>query len=421
MIYDLIIIGAGAAGLFAGASLPCPVNGLILEKKSAPGRKLLMSGAGQCNLTHGGSIKDFIARYGTNGAKIRSVLYQFSNQSVIKFFEEHGTPLFEREDGKVFPKSLRAQDILQVLTNCCNNNGLQIQYDSEVLQIKPENMQAEVAATYLIQCSQRSYRTKKLIISTGGCSYPVTGSDGRIFPCLEELGLHIEPLSPALVPIRVRQFPYKELSGISFQNAEAVIFQEVTQSKKAALNKDALLLTHAGFSGPAVLNLSRYAHAGDKIQFDYHPEKSAEDMIKELAGEMNGNKKQLITVLYEYFNNQQPSSSAEIPKRFLETICLRAGADASEKASRLSQSSLKAIINLVKRDTYIIEALGGFETAMVTKGGVSLEEVNLKTMEAKKLPNLYFAGEVLDIDGDTGGYNLQFAFSSGSLAAKQIL
>jgi predicted Rossmann fold flavoprotein len=380
-----------------------------------------MSGAGQCNLTHGGGIKDFIGRYGDNGTKIRSVLYQFSNQSVMKFFEEHGIPLLEREDGKVFPRSLKAQDILQVLTDCCKNNGLQFQYDSEIIQIKQENTSAEASATYLIQSNQRSYRTRKLIISTGGCSYPVTGSDGKIFSLLESLGYRIEPLSPALVPVRVRQFPYKELSGISFQHAEVMISSEGMPSKKAALNKDALLLTHTGFSGPAVLNLSRYAHAGDSIQFDYYPEKSAKDLIKELTAETNGNKKQLITVLYEYFNNQQTSSYAEIPKRFLETICFRAGADTSEKASRVSPSSLKAVVDLIKGDTYIIEALGGYETAMVTRGGVSLEEVNLKTMEAKKLPKLYFAGEVLDIDGDTGGYNLQFAFSSGSLAAKQIV
>lgn len=225
MIYDLIIIGAGAAGLFAGASLPSPVNGLILDQKSAPGRKLLMSGAGQCNLTHGGSIKEFIAHYGKNGSQIRSMLYRFNNQSVMDFFEKHGLPLFEREDGKIFPKSLQAQDVLDVLVRGCTQNGLKFLFSMPTDKISvhwpaiTENDAESQDPThsspvYTIHSGSISYQTRNLILASGGCSYPVTGSDGSIFAVLEELGIEVSPLAPSLVPIYVEQYPYSNLSTL---------------------------------------------------------------------------------------------------------------------------------------------------------------------------------------------------------------
>jgi len=406
MIYDLIIIGAGAAGLFAGASLPSPLTGLIIDKKALPGRKLLLTGSGQCNLTHGGSIKDFIPHYGKNGSAIRSILYHFNNRSVIDFFERKGIPLFEREDEKVFPKSLKAQDVLNVLVESCIENGLQFHYSSAVEQITYHGI-------YTVQCSDRSYEAKRLIIATGGCSYPATGSDGSFFSVLKEMGIEISALSPALVPVFVTQYPYQSLAGISFQRAWVTI--------NSSQNQDALLLTHTGFSGPAVLNLSRYAHPGDRIAINYYPVKLEETINKELYQAMMGNSRQFLTVLYEYFNGDLEGSPAEIPKRFLEVICRRAGIDASVKASRISPSQLKSIVRLLVHDDYQIQRLGGFESAMVTSGGVALSEINTKTMESKKYPKLFFAGEVLDVDGDTGGYNLQFAFSSGLLAARNAV
>ncbi len=417
MIYDLIIVGAGAAGLFAGASLPYPVNGLILEKKSAPGRKLLMSGAGQCNLTHGGSIKDFINHYGKNGSRIRSVLYRFNNLSVIDFFESKGLPLFNRDDDKVFPKSLKAQDVLNILVESCRKNGLQFLYSTLVDRLSRNESPVKdldpSTVLYTVHCNGRSYTARKLIIATGGCSYPTTGSDGSIFPVLEELGISVGPLAPALVPVYVAQYPYQELSGISFQSAEVTI--------KSLKNKDALLLTHTCFSGPAVLNLSRYGQPGDPLVLNFYPLKSEETIRQELSQAIIGNSKQLLTVLYEYFNQGSKESPSEIPKRFLEVTCMRAGIDGAVKASKTTPVHLKSIIRLIVHDEYQIQKLGGFESAMVTTGGVALSEICIKTMEAINYPNLFFAGEVLDIDGDTGGYNLQFAFSSGYLAAHSAL
>ena len=405
MIYDLIIIGAGAAGLFAGASLPFPVNGLILEKKASPGKKLLMTGSGQCNLTHSGSIKNFIDHYGKNGPLIRSVLYQFNNLSVIDFFETNGVPTFVREDEKIFPKSLKAQDILDVLTKRCKSNGLHFIYSSPVDRI---SLSGSDSGIYSIQCGKKSYETRKLIIATGGCSYPSSGSDGSFFNVLKVLGYEIVPSAPALVPIFAEEYPYHNLAGISFPDAAV---------STGTINvRDALLLTHNCFSGPAILTLSRDTRPGDLINVNYCPDKAEEATYRALYRCMTGNSKQLLTVLQEYFKE----SSGELPKRFLETICMRAGADASEKASRITPMRLKSILRLIFRDEYRVKNIGGYESAMVTAGGIALSEISTKTMESKRHPNLWFAGEVLDIDGDTGGYNLQFAFSSGYLAARSL-
>ena len=324
----------------------------------------------------------------------------------MDYFERKGIPLFEREDEKVFPKSLKAQDVLNALVESCLANGLQFRYSSAVEQITFNGI-------YTVKCGDRVYEAKKLIIATGGCSYPSTGSDGSFFSVLEAMGIKINALAPALVPVFVDQYPYQNLAGISFQNAEVTI--------NSSTKRDALLFTHTCFSGPAVLNLSRYAKPGDTIIINYYPVKLEETINKELYQAMTGNSRQLLTVLYEYFNLDLEGSPAEIPKRFLEVICRRVGIDAAVKASRISPSQLKSFVRLILHDDYRIQKLGGFESAMVTAGGVSLSEINTKTMESKKYPKLCFAGEVLDVDGDTGGYNLQFAFSSGCLAARNAI
>ena len=437
MIYDVIIIGAGAAGLFAGASMPAPVRGLIIEKNSSPGKKLLMSGAGQCNLTHGGNIKNFISHYGGNGHHIRSILYRFNNQNLIDFFQSKNIPLFEREDGKIFPKSLQSHEVLNCLVGSCIHNGLKFIYSSPVTGISLENIKEEVSTSiYSVYCGKNLYQTRKLIVATGGCSYPASGSDGNLFNILGNMGIRINPTKPALVPIHVYDYPFRNLSGISFPKASISIYRKPyknllnakipeiqivdcdNSTMKIAENKDALLLTHTFFSGPVILNISRYASVEDLISINYYPLKSKEQIFKELSKLIVGNKKQLITILYEYFNTDLSKSPVDIPKRFLEVICLRCNADPAQKSSQVSFQILKSITNLMASDTYCIQGLGGYNIAMVTSGGVILDDVDNKTLESKKYPNLYFAGEVLDIDGDTGGYNLQFAFSSGNLVAQ---
>lgn len=387
MKYKQILIGGGAAGLYFAAN--CAAGpGLILEKNKAPGQKLLLSGSGQCNLTHGGSIKDFIGHYGSNGSRIRSALYRANNLLLMNFFAERGLQLTERPDGKVFPASMKANHVLQLLLKLSRQKGWKLVTDCPVT-----DLEVQEDGTFLIN---KRYEAEQVIVAAGGCSYPFTGSDGSIFPILEKLGLHILTPEPALVPLTVQKYPYSSLSGISFRDA-------LVQIDKHKLKGD-LLLTHNSFSGPAVLNLSRYAKPGSTLKIRYIFEET-------LTPAPPGENRQAAT----FFADQ-----TKLPKRFIAAILQRAGIDPSVKASSLTGKQQKKLTALLTRDTFSVSGTSGFGSAMATRGGVSLEEVNLKTFESKKYPGLYIIGETLDIDGDTGGYNLQFAFSSAYCAARNL-
>lgn len=381
--YERVIIGAGAAGLYFAASCPGK-KGLILEKGSAAGTKLLLSGSGQCNLTHSGSIKDFIRHYGENGKRIRTALYQASNLRVKSFFEDRGMDLTERPDGKVFPASMKAADVLDLLLRESRKNGWDIK-----TRCPAASLSFQEDGRFLIN---GCVKTRQVIIACGGCSVPASGSDGSIFPLLEHMDLKIVPPRPSLVPVTVQEYPYSSLSGISFQNAGVRIGEH-------RLTGD-LLLTHNSFSGPAVLNLSRYALPGVSLSIEYVPEANIHP---------EGDRRQCASFLSETFH---------LPRRFAETLLRRAAIDPEKKAAVLSKKEKNRLSQLLTSDTFSISGTSGFNAAMATCGGVCLDEVNLKTFESKRYPGLYMIGETLDIDGDTGGYNLQFAFSSALLAAK---
>lgn len=333
MKYDAIIIGAGAAGLFCAANAKIE-NGLILDKATAPGRKLLMSGAGQCNLTHGGSIKDFIDHYGEHGRKVRSPLYKASNLKMMEFFEVHDLPLMEREDGKVFPKSMRASDVLDLLMHLASQNGWKLKSGAAAESIK---LQAD--GGFIVN---GRFESDKLIIACGGCSIPTTGSDGSIFPLLEKLGLEIIPPTPALVPLTVQEYPYGELSGISFKNA-------LVQVDGHRLTDD-VLLTHSNFSGPGILNLSRYARPGSTLLINYLGQ---EQKLEVPASE----KRQVQHWLADSF---------WLPKRFVEAVLKRAEVDPATKANQLTKKQKQAISGILMHDTFSVSGTTGFKNAMVT-------------------------------------------------------
>lgn len=388
MKYHRIIIGAGAAGLYYAANCPAG-TGLILEQSPSPGKKLLLSGSGQCNLTHGGSIKDFIDHYGQKGRKIRSALYKANNLLLMRFFQEQGLALTQRPDGKVFPASMKASHVLELLMRLSRENGWSLKTGCPASSIA-----AEPDGGFLVN---ERYRAEQVIIACGGCSVPSTGSDGSIFSILEGMGIEIVPPRPALVPVTVQQYPYGPLSGISFQDALVQI--------DGHRQRGDLLLTHTAFSGPAVLNLSRYARPGSTLTINYLP-----DFPTEASGiRAEGEKRRCASFLAEALG---------LPKRFGELTLNRAGIGPDRKAASLSRKEQTALFRLLTCDTFSVSGTSGFGSAMATCGGVSLEEVDLKTFESKKYPGLFIIGETLDVDGDTGGYNLQFAFSSAYLAAK---
>ncbi len=401
-IYDTIIVGAGAAGLYCAARM---TGGslLILEKTEKTGTKLLMSGAGQCNLTHGGNIKDFLSHYGDKGSRIRTTLYAHNNTAVCDFFSSLHVNTTEREDGKIFPNSFDSHEVRDALLNRAKQNGAELRTTQDVTSIET----AEYGFRVITEMGQ-TWHGRNLVIASGGCSYPSTGSDGSIFKVLQRnLKLEIVPPVPALTPVFVESYPFAELSGISFQNAELTISPGTRDIRRFTGD---LLLTHRNLSGPVILNNSRHMKTGTRLAINYVFPHTADNILSMMKKEFSANTRSIEHWIADRLG---------LPKRFCEVICGKAGLS-GRKVSTLSGGEQKTAAAVLTSDTYVISGLGSFRQAMVTAGGVSLDEISPKTMESKKYPGLYFIGEVLDVDGDTGGYNLQFAFASAAACAKDI-
>lgn len=401
-IYDTIIVGAGAAGLYCAAHMTSGTV-LLLEKTKKTGTKLLMSGAGQCNLTHSGNIKDFLTCYGENGSRIRTTLYAHNNLAVCDFFQSLNVHITEREDGKIFPASFDAHEVRDALLTAAKRNGVHLETDADITAI------AQTDEGYCITAaSGKSWQCRNLVIACGGCSYPTTGSDGSIFNVLQrDLNVEITPTVPALTPVFVEGYPFSGLSGISFQNVEVTIMPGMKTSRRFTGD---LLLTHRNLSGPVILNNSRHMKTGMKLSVNYVYPHTTDSLLSFMKKDFSANARTL-----EHWMADRLS----LPKRFCDVICRNARL-AGRKVSTLSGGEMKTAAAKLAADTYTVSGLGGFQQAMVTAGGVSLSEISLKTMEAKHHPGLYFIGEVTDVDGDTGGYNLQFAFASAAAAARAI-
>ena len=399
MIYGLIIIGGGPAGLFAGANIK-DKKVLILEKNEIPGKKLLLSGAGQCNYSNSCSISDFLKQYGKKGRFLRTALYNFTNYDAIDFFDQKGLKSIIREDGKVFPQSLKAKDILNVLTNV---NG----------EILPNTMVEKVffdedKKLFYLKSSRNSFACYNLLIASGGKSYPNTGSTGDGYKFAKALGHTIVEPKPALTPVYVEDYLFKDLSGVSFEDIKISLWKN---NRKFSEFTGSFLFTHVNISGPVIINNSRYMEAGDvlKINFTtFHNEEKFRLYFENLI--YNSGKLTIKNALKDL----------NMPKRFIDKILEIGGIDENILCNQLNKNYRKKLIQLFSSYPMKIKNLGGYHIAMVTKGGVSTNEVNSKTMESKKIPGLYFAGEVLDYDGNTGGFNIQAAFSTAKLVSEAI-
>lgn len=270
--YDLIIIGAGPSGLFCAinsvqkdSAQKDPVQKgatqksrsvLVLEKMDSPGRKLLISGSGRCNITHEGDIRNFLEHFGDHGRFLRPALLGFTNHDLITYFEAKGLAMIREKGGKIFPGTLRAKDILNILIQECEAGAVHIRSGQEVRRV------AKTGNGFLVACKDCNYRSRLLVLATGGCSYPGTGSTGDGYRFARALGHSITEIAPALTPLLIKDYPFSELAGLSFSDMEISLYR---QGKMRAQKGD-ILLTHQGLSGPAVLDLSRHIRAGDVFE-----------------------------------------------------------------------------------------------------------------------------------------------------------
>jgi predicted Rossmann fold flavoprotein len=400
----ILIIGGGPAGLFCALqSAGRNRRVLLIEKNATCGRKLMITGSGQCNLTHDGKVSEFFGHYGEHDHFLRPVLLGYTNLDLIGFFEERGLPMDIEPGGKVFPATRKASDVLGVLMSECSQRKVEIICGHPVSRITSRG------DGFSVETAISSHRADTVVIATGGASYPFTGSTGDGYDLARRLGHTITGITPALTPIRVRDHPFSDLAGISFQDLPISLFRN---EKKIRQHIGDLLITHTGLSGPGILNLSRYIVPGDVLKVSFFPGMDQEDIRKmvTVAIALSGTRR-IRTVL----------TGLSLPERFVSRLLDQIGIPPDLTCPHITRQARNEIISAITGFPFTVLGLGDFEEAMVTRGGIDLREIDPKTMESKIVPGLYAVGEVLDIDGDTGGYNLQAAFSTGMLAARSIV
>ncbi|MGL4358362.1 MAG: NAD(P)/FAD-dependent oxidoreductase [Cetobacterium sp.] len=401
--FDLIVVGGGPGGIFT--AITAAEKGLkvaLLEKNKRIGNKILVAGSGKCNLTHTGKPKEFLDKYGMNGKFLKEAINKFSPEMLKTFFKENGLPLvLVEESGKYFPQTFSSLDVVALLKRKMENLGVKI-----VENIKIENV-TKSEDEFIITTDKDTYISDNVALATGGKSYPGVGTTGDGYVMAKELGHKIVPPKPALTPVFVRDYMFEELSGISFQDVKVTVWRE---NKKVVEKRGPVLFTHTNFSGPGILDNSRYIENGSFLEINY-VDKDFETLNREIIEEMNKDgKKTVKRVLNSYF----------LPDRFIRRVLSLAEISEELKLSELSKEKRENLVKMLSSNKMEVTKVGSFEMAMVTRGGVAIDEVNSKTMESKKVSGLYLVGEILDIDGDTGGYNIQAACSMGVLAAKSM-
>ena len=394
----VIIVGAGPAGIMAALSSSKNNEVILIERNNEIGAKLKLTGGGRCNITNNRDIEEFFDKIVTNNKFLYSALYTFSNYSLLEYFSEHGLEYKEELDQKIYTKSDKADEVIEILKNDLKANNVKIMFNTKVndLIIKDEAVEGVITE------SGKKIIGDKVIITTGGKSFPTTGSDGFMYDILKQYGHTITPIYPALIPLVIKEEFVKSLQGVSMKD---VVISAKVKKKKIEKIGD-MIFTHFGISGPGVLKLSSYinkelAEGEVQVQLDFMRNKT-KDQLSEII-RSNPSK----TIL----NNLKGT----LPQNFLKEIFNLLNLT-EVKASDLKKEDENRIIEYIKEMKITARETLTIKAAQVTSGGVSVKEINSSTMESKIIKNLYFAGEVIDIDAETGGYNLQMAFSTGYLA-----
>ena len=405
MKYDTIIIGGGAAGLLAGVE--CKRLGqsvLIIERNPRAGKKLAITGKGRCNITTlNTDLDDLISKYQRNGKFLYGAFSRFSVKDTMKYFENIlDIPLKVERGQRVFPKSDRAVDVIYSLLDEIGENILP---NTSVLKFNLDGNTISSVSTY-----KGDFEAKRYILATGGKSYPVTGSNGDGYTLAKEIGHTVVEPKPALVPIICSEKWVKDLAGLSLKYVTISAYQN---RKKIVSSFGEALFTHEGLSGPIIIDMSRKIgdalEKGDvSLSIDFKPAIEGEELDRRLQTDLKGlAKKNLRTFLKGYL----PSSLIPI---FVELSNI----PSSTHSCDITKQERENILNLLKDFRLTVKEIGTWDKAIVTSGGVSIKEIDPKTMKSKIVDNLYFAGEIIDVYGPTGGYNLQICWSSAIVAAR---
>lgn len=401
----VLIVGGGAAGMMAAVTAArCGSNVHLFEKNDRLGKKLFITGKGRCNITNAADIEDLFCSVVTNPKFLYSGFYTFSNMQAVEFFEELGVKTKVERGGRVFPLSDHSSDVIQALAREMKNLGVTVSLNSEVKELIGE----EGKTTGVRLSDGREISGDAVIVATGGISYPSTGSTGDGYRFARETGHKVTELLPSLVPMVVKESYAGELMGLSLRN----ISIRVTDGKKKLYEEfGEMLFTHYGVTGPVILSASSVV--GKKLKereltlhIDLKPALDEEQLDKRVLREFEANHNRL-------FRN---SVDSLFPAKLRPVMVELSGIPDDKKVNEITREERLNFVRLIKDFKMTLTGLRGYSEAIITKGGVSVKDIDPGTMESKKSSGLYFAGEVLDLDALTGGYNLQIAWSTGYLA-----
>ena len=404
----IVVIGAGAAGLMCGAK--CAQRGFevtIIEKMNRPARKLMITGKGRCNLTNACfEIDDLIANVPTNPRFLYSAFSNFMPYDTMALFEELGVPLKVERGGRVFPQSDKAVDIVDALVGYCKHNTVNIiQGTAKAFEMNDGKI------TAVILDDKSKIPCDFAAVCTGGKSYPLTGSTGDGYSLAKSVGHTVTPLKPSLVPLVCSNHFIPKLQGLSLKNISVTLYEN---DKQIYTDFGEMLFTHYGLSGPVILSASSHIrHIRDKkykVSIDLKPALDEKILDKRLQKDFSelSNK--------DFIN----SLNKLLPKKLIPVIVLLSGIEPSQKVNQITKQQRSSLVRLIKNFEVNVSDFRPIEEAIVTSGGVNVKEIDPKTMKSKIVDNLYFAGEVIDVDAYTGGFNLQIAFSTAALLADNL-
>jgi len=402
---NVIVVGGGAAGMMAAVfAARNGQNVQLLEKNEKLGKKLFITGKGRCNITNAADIEDLFTAVTSNPKFLYSGFYSFTNQQVIDFFEELGVKTKIERGERVFPVSDHSSDVIAAFSRELKSLGVAVSLHTEVGELLCE--QDKVCGVLLT--NGKKMKADAVIVATGGISYPSTGSTGDGYRFARETGHRVTELLPSLVPMEVRQWYAKELQGLSLRNIEICI----TDGKKKLYEEfGEMLFTHYGVTGPVILSASSVVGKTLRkkeltLHIDLKPALSEEQLDKRILREFDAN------------HNKQYKNSIDslFPAKLKPVMIELSEIEPEKKVNEITKEERQRLVHLIKDFTMTLTGLRGYNEAIITKGGVSVKEIDPGTMESKKMKGLYFAGEVLDLDAVTGGYNLQIAWSTGYLA-----
>ena len=424
---NVIVIGGGPAGMMSAiTSAENGDNVILIEKMNSLGKKLLITGKGRCNITSSIDIDLFFKNIPGNGKFLYSAFKNFTNQDIINFLEKQGLSVKEERGNRIFPVTDRSQDVLNCFLKRLKELNVKIIFNERVKELlvkqeinKKENQSESILRIIGVKTEKKEYFADKVILATGGKSYPGTGSTGDGYEIAKKVGHTITEIKPSLVPlVCLEKDLCKSMQGLSLKNV-AIILKDAEKNKKIYEDFGEMLFTHFGVSGPIILSgsahLVRYKNIENlfkenkiELYIDLKPALSKEKLDERILRD------------FDEFKNKEFKNALDklLPQKMIDTVVSLTGINPKKQVNKITKQERERLVNILKEFKLVVKGFGSIDEAIITSGGINIKEVNPSTMESKLVKGLYFAGEILDVDAYTGGFNLQIAYSTGFTAGK---